>query len=107
VANKRIKEKMESTKKDFIKLTYSIVQDAKGFCGSVKDEKGRLILQIFEDEDYNQLSRLIHTSKYMSGPKDTKGLANYIWERGLVTVTKEDKAFWDKKKVIPIEITLV
>lgn len=77
------------------------------FIGKVKDEKGKVVIIIKEDEEYNQLSRLLRTSKYMQKPDDMRGLAKWVFDRNLVPLTTEEREYWLKKKHLPIEIRKV
>ena len=74
------------------------------YFGKLKDEGGRVIVSIRENEDYDQLSSLINVSKHMSHPRDMKGLAKWAWERGLVPMDKEERDKWNKKKIVPLDI---
>src|ERR1035437_7625994 len=73
------------------------------FIGKLKDDAGRTILTVKEDEDFNQLSRLLNTSKYMRSVNDMKGLAEYIWDRNLVIMEDEEKESWKKKRTVPLD----
>jgi hypothetical protein len=77
------------------------------FIGKLKDDKGRVIMTIKEDDDFNQLSRLLNTSKYMRAANDMKGLAEYVWDRNLVLMEEEEKESWKKKRVIPLNICMI
>jgi hypothetical protein len=74
------------------------------FFGKLKDEGGRVIVTIRENEDYNQISRLLMTSKYLTSIRDMRGLARWAWDRGLVQMNKEEKEKWNKKKIVPLDI---
>jgi len=108
---KKLKAKLEAIKNIRhwifeVKGTYSPGGDSN-FEGKVKDDTGRTILTIVENEDYNQLTRLLRTSKYMQKLEDMKGLAEYIWDRNLIPISEEEKEEWKKKKHLPIDIRLV
>ena len=77
------------------------------FLGKIKDESGKVVMTIKEDEDFNQVTRLLKTSKYMKKLDDMKGLAEYIWDRNLLPMEPEKRDEWNKKKRIPLDITLL
>lgn len=104
MARKKIKEALEAKKLGIRKWTYEVSEKPGEYKGRVKDEKGLCILEIREDIDYNTLSRLLNTNKYMSNKHDMKGLALYLWDRGLVPMEPEEKEEWKKKKITPVEL---
>lgn len=108
MARKKIKalldKKKEQTVGNIRKWTYEVSDKPGKYIGKIKDNTGRVILVIQEDIDYNTLSRLLNTNKYMSDKHDMKGLARYIWDRGLVVMEEDEKDEWKKKKVVPVEL---
>jgi hypothetical protein len=109
--SKNLQAKMENAKKGIHQLVFEVTgtynpKGTSNFLGSVKDEKGKVLLLIKEDEDYNQLTRLLNTSKYMNKLEDMRGLAEYVYDRNLITMDEEEKEEWRKKKRNPVEITL-
>ena len=108
---KTLQTKMENAKKGIHQLIFEVkgVYNPKGnsnFVGTVKDDKGKVLLLIKEDEDYNHLTSLLNTSKYMNKLEDMCGLAEYVYNRNLIPMNDEEKEEWRKKKRIPVEITL-
>jgi hypothetical protein len=77
------------------------------YSGKLKDQNGRVIICIKEDSDFNQLSRLLVTSKYMRNEMDMKGLAEWVWDRNLLPMDSDERKEWRKKKVVPLDIKYV
>jgi len=108
----KVKKRIEEVKNKYFQWTFEVSgtynpDGDSNFLGKVKDEAGRVVMTIKEDPDFNQLSRLIRTSKYLTKPTDMKGLAEYIWDRNLLPMDPEDKAEWQKKKRIPIDVKYI
>jgi hypothetical protein len=110
---KKAKKKVEDKHHQWIYETTGkyVPGGVSNYIGKLKDEGGKIVVIIREDMDYNQLSRLLNTSKIMSHARDMKGLSTWCWQRGLVPMageTEEDreaeKAMWNKKKIIPLDI---
>lgn len=108
MARKKIKALLEKKKEQSTdkirKWTYEVSEVPGAYKGKIKDDDGRVVLVIQEDIDYNTLSRLLNTNKYMSDKHDMKGLARYVWDRGLVVMEDEEKESWKKKKIVPVEL---
>jgi hypothetical protein len=104
MARKKIKALLDKKKSGIRQWTYEVVKTSTDYCGKVKDEKGRVVFEVIENIDYNVLSRLLNTNKYMSHEHDMKGLAKYLWDRGLVPMDDEEKEDWKKKKIVPVEL---
>jgi hypothetical protein len=102
--SKKAKKAIESVKSKIRQWTFETTGTRADFVGKIKDEKGKVILQIVENEDFNQLSRLLNTSKYMQNEHDMRGLAKYIWDRCLVPMEPEERDEWKKKRVCPVDI---
>src|ERR1035437_6174574 len=114
---KRAKAAIEAVKSKHRHWTFEVkgtfcTSGISDFLGKLKDENGLVVLTIKEDEDFNQLSRLMITSKYMRSVNDMKGLAEYVWDRNLVILNedkeknREEKESWNKKKIIPLDIKM-
>ena len=111
MAHKRLKQKLEAVNS---KMRHWIFETQgeynptgiSNFVGTLKDDNGRIVMIFKEDEDFNQLSRLLNTSKYMRRVNDMKGLAEYVWDRNLVLMEEEEKESWKKKHVVPLDITM-
>lgn len=106
MASKKAKAAIEAANAKIRNWTYHVDERPGYYRGIVKTEEGLPIFAIIEDQDYNQLSRLLSTSKYMQSKTDMKGLAEYLWDRGLVPMEKEERDYWKKKKIVPLKITL-
>ena len=109
--SKKAKAGIEAIKSSMRHWTFEVKgtfvpKGISNFIGKLKDENGFIILTIKEDEDFNQLSRLINTSKYMRHVNDMKGLALYAWDRNLVLMKEEEKESWKKKRVVPLDIKI-
>ena len=104
MARKKIKAALEAKKIGIRKWTFEWFRNQSGFYGSIKDENGRTVMPVVEDIDYNTLSRILNTAKYMSNEHDMKGLARYVWDRNLVPMNPEEKEEWRRKKTVPVEI---
>lgn len=104
MASKKAKAGLAAVQDKYRKLTFESRGNKDEFEGKLKDESGRVILEILENEDYNQLSRILNTSKHMSNIHDMRGLATYVWERNILTFSNEEKKDWNKKNIVPIEI---
>jgi hypothetical protein len=104
-AKKQLKEVKEKRHQWIFEVHGTYVPGGdSNFIGKLKDEAGKVVIQIKEDQDYNQLSRLFQTSKYMTSVRDMKGLAKWAWDRGLVPMATDEKAKWNKKKIVPLDI---
>lgn len=103
---KKAKAALAANKSKIHKLTYHVkgAKDTEDYLGVLKNESGIVLFTILENEDYNQLSRLLSTSKYMKDEHDMKGLAEYVFDRDLLGLEPEEKEEWKKKKQIPIDI---
>lgn len=103
--SKKIKEAFAAIDATQIKWTFEVTKkNPKDFAAKLYDEHHKVIMVIVENDDYNQLSRLLNTSKYMKDEHDMKGLSQYVWDRNLLKMDVEEKEKWNKKKVIPIVI---
>lgn len=112
MASKKVKAALAAknigtnNREGFFSFTYETKGTVDNFLGKIKDEKGRIIFEIIENEDFNTLSLLTGKGKYMSNPYDTKGLAQYLWDRNIIPMDDEVRDGWKKKKVIPIDIVV-
>lgn len=104
MARKKIKAALEAKKFGIRKWTFEVRRDGSDFFGKIKDESGRTIMEVIENVDYNTLSRILNTAKYMTDEHDMRGLARYVWDRNLVLMEPEEKDEWKKKKIIPVAI---
>lgn len=105
MARKKIKEALAAAQSKIRQWTFVVSKsDPKDFSAVIKDEKGKTVLPILENELWNQMSMLTGKSKYMTDYHDMKGLATYVLDRGLVPLSTEEKFEWKKKKVSPIVI---
>jgi hypothetical protein len=109
---KYAKEKLDAIKSKIRQWTFEvsgtyIPNGISSFFGKIKDEKGQVVMIIKEDEEFNQLSRLLGTSKYMKKPNDMRGLAEYVFDRNLIPMTEEERNHWKSKKNFPIDIKYV
>jgi len=77
------------------------------FVGKIKDEKGKVVIILREDEDYSQMMHLIESSKYMKNINDMRGLAQWVFDRNLIPMPKEERDIWKKNKHLPLDIKLV
>lgn len=108
--SKKAKAAIAEVKSKFRNWTFEtsgelVPNGVSNFIGKLKDENGKVIMSIREDEDYNQLSHLLLTSKHMRREDDMKGLAAYVWDRNLLPFENDDeKDEWKQKKVIPLDI---
>jgi hypothetical protein len=103
VARKKIKDKIAAVNASARKWKFETTGTPHNFRGMVIDEKGKFRFEILENGDYNQLSRLIGTSKYMKDAHDMRGLAQYLMDRNLVPMSDEEKVKW-KDGIFPISI---
>jgi hypothetical protein len=104
MARKKIKALLDKKKAGVRKWTFEVLKTPEEYRGKIKDENGRVIMEVIENVDYNTLSRLLNTNKYMTNEHDMKGLAEYVWDRGLVPMEDDEKDEWKKKKIVPVEI---
>ena len=102
--SKRAKAGLAAVKSRIREWTFETQGDLKNFTGKVKDENGRGVIVIRENEDYNQLSMLLDKSKYMKDEHDMRGLSWYLCDRLLVPMTAAEKEAFKKKKFVPIEV---
>jgi hypothetical protein len=65
------------------------------------------VVSIKEDEDFNQVSRLLKTSKYIQKLDDMRGLAQWVFDRNLVPMEQEEHDYWIKRKSLPVDIRRV
>ncbi len=103
-ANKRVQQAAEAALAKIHFWTFETKGTRRNFEGKLKDEKGRVVVTILENEDYNQLSRLLNTSKYMRDEHDMKGLTQWVWERNMVPMKMDEHEEWNRKKRIPLDI---
>lgn len=104
MARKAIKDKIAKISATVRKWKFESTGTSTNFRGLVLDENGKFRFEILQNDEYNQLSRLVGTSKYMKDRHDMRGLAHYMLDRGLVPMTDEEKEKWKDDKVFPISI---
>src|ERR1700675_3469660 len=99
MARKKIKEALAAAQSKVRQWTFVVSKsDPKDFAAWIRDEKGKDVLPILENEDWNQMSMLTGKSKYMKDYHDMKGLAAYVLDRGLVAMNETQQFEWKKKK---------